>query len=86
MKKLTTFYLLLCITLGMQAKAVKTTKTLEINHTQALSDKTWEKSVWLSACDAPIVTGRVNDQTRAADGASWFVSTIKNHKKVVKAV
>ena len=86
MKKLTIFCLLLCIVLGMQAKDIKTTKTLEINHTQALSDKTWEKSVWLSACDAPIVTGRVNDQTRAADGASWFVSTIKNHKKVVKAV
>ena len=46
----------------------------------------WELSSWISAKDAQVVTGRVVDGTRAADGASWFVSNPRNSKKVKKAV
>lgn len=53
--------------------------------TEPLTDGAWDCSVWLSAVNAPIITGTVNDGTRAADGASWFVSAVKNEKKVVGA-
>ena len=46
----------------------------------------WELSSWISAKDAQVVTGRVVDGTRAADGASWFVSKPRNSKKVKRAV
>ena len=46
----------------------------------------WAGAVWISASDAQVVTGKVQDGTRAADGASWFVSTPRNAKKVTKAV
>ena len=42
---------------------------------------------WISVADAPVVTGTVtdNENNRAADGASWFLSTVKNEGRVVKA-
>ena len=52
----------------------------------ALPDVTWNESTWICVANAPEVTGRVNEDTRAADGANWFVSTITNDKKVVKAL
>lgn len=48
----------------------------------ALDDEAWTKSEWISVADAPVVTGVVNDGTRAADGASWFVSTLTNENEV----
>ncbi|MBQ8098728.1 MAG: family 78 glycoside hydrolase catalytic domain [Bacteroidaceae bacterium] len=55
--------------------------------TTALSDAAWASSKWISAVNAPVVTGKINGQNeRAADGASWFLTTVKNEKKVVKAV
>ena len=46
----------------------------------------WEGSCWISAADAPVVTGPVFDISgRAADGASWFVSTLKNKRRVKSA-
>ena len=54
--------------------------------TSALDNSVWENSQWISAADAPVVTGRVDDGARAADGSSWFVSTVVNPKKVMKAV
>ncbi len=50
----------------------------------ALDDSAWNQSLWISAADAPVVTVR-GDDDRAADGASWFVSTLKNEGKVVSA-
>ncbi len=47
-----------------------------------LDDEAWKNSEWISVVDAPVVTGIVNDGTRAADGASWFVSTLTNEGKV----
>ncbi|MBE6200148.1 MAG: glycosyl hydrolase family 18 [Rikenellaceae bacterium] len=49
----------------------------------ALDAKAWESSIWLSAVDAPVLKEWNHD--RAADGASWFVSTVKNEQKVTSA-
>jgi len=46
----------------------------------------WNESAWISAQDAQVVTGKVVDGTRAADGASWFVSNPRNAKKVKRAI
>ena len=51
--------------------------------TDALDASAWDASTWISAVNAPVVTERVGD--RAADGASWFLSTIKNEQKVTSA-
>ena len=53
----------------------------------ALDASAWESSQWISAVDAPVVTGKTGDMqnNRAADGSSWFVSTIKNEQKVASA-
>ena len=51
----------------------------------ALDAAAWESSIWISAANAPTTRGRADRILRAADGASWFVSTIKNEKKVVSA-
>ena len=53
--------------------------------TQALDPSVWNNSEWISVVDAPVVTGRADKVIRAADGASWFVSTIKNEKAVTSA-
>jgi alpha-L-rhamnosidase len=54
--------------------------------TRALPDEAWNESEWICVADAPEVTGRVDDHTRAADGANWFFTTICNNQKVVKAL
>ena len=52
----------------------------------ALDASTWNQSIWISAADAPVITGRINGENcRAADGASFFVTTMKNDKKVTSA-
>lgn len=52
----------------------------------ALDNSVWNSSEWISAADAPVVTGHITgDNERAADGASWFMATIKNPAKVVSA-
>ncbi len=48
--------------------------------TDALDAAAWEASQWISAADAPVITERNADL--AADGASWFVGTFTNAKKV----
>lgn len=53
--------------------------------TTTLGNTAWNQSQWISAADAKVVTGAVQDGTRAADGASWFVSTLRNEQKVVSA-
>ena len=54
--------------------------------TEPLPDSAWDVSEWISVVDAPVVTGKITGKNeRAADGASWFVSTVKNEKKVVSA-
>lgn len=53
--------------------------------TDALPSEAWEVSKWISVADAPVVTDIIKDGSRAADGSSWFLSTVKNGKKVASA-
>lgn len=53
--------------------------------TEALGDSAWVSSEWISVVDAPVVTDVIKDGMRAADGANWFVSTIRNESDVVSA-
>ncbi len=53
--------------------------------TDALDASAWEGSQWISVADAPVVTGKASEVFFAADGASWFLSTVRNDKKVVSA-
>ena len=54
---------------------------------EALDASAWESSHWISVVDAPVITGKTGDMqnNRAADGASWFVSVVKNEQQVVSA-
>ena len=51
----------------------------------ALDASAWEASRWISAVDAPVKAAD-DGSMRAADGASWFVATVKNDRKVASAV
>ena len=53
--------------------------------TSALDSSTWEKSKWISAADAPVVSGTVDGYRPSADGASWFVVRVLNEAPVVSA-
>jgi alpha-L-rhamnosidase len=81
MKSMRTFVSIASIFLALNVTAGDDAAKL----TTPLADKAWDCSVWLSVVDAPVVNGVVNDGTRAADGASWFVTDVKNVKKVVSA-
>ncbi len=50
---------------------------------EALDHSAWQCSKWISAADAPVVTEK--GAKRAADGASWFMTTITNQQAVVSA-
>lgn len=53
---------------------------------KALDNALWNQSEWISVANAPVVTGPISGTNeRAADGAGWFVSTVKNDKKVTSA-
>ncbi len=51
--------------------------------TAPLDESVWNESQWISVVDAPVVTGVGNK--RAADGANWFLSTVKNEQVVTSA-
>ena len=53
--------------------------------TESLPDDAWNVSRWISAADAPVVSGTVYGDTRSADGSSWFVSSVRNEGRVVSA-
>ena len=58
----------------------------EAVRTDALPDQAWDTSIWISAKDAQVVTGKIGKgNERAADGTSWFVLDVKNPQKVVSA-
>ena len=54
--------------------------------TEAPDAACWDASQWISAADAPVVTGKASEVKRSADGSSWFVATPVNEKKVQSAV
>lgn len=50
---------------------------------EALPNETWSNSEWISAVDAPVLTGKITGKNeRAADGASWFLTSVKNSAPV----
>ena len=51
--------------------------------TDALENEAWDASQWISVVDAPVAAG---DAYKSAPGANWFLSTVKNEKKVSRAV
>lgn len=56
--------------------------------TDPLDNSTWAQSQWISAVNAPVVDYELDwegPNSRAADGASWFYSSVKNDKPVVSA-
>ena len=58
--------------------------TVEVStRISALDDSAWRVSKWISVADAPVAAKDNNG--RAADGASWFLSTVENKQKVVSA-
>ena len=50
----------------------------------ALDNQAWDASEWISVVNCEVVRGR--DAYKSAPGASWFLSTVTNEKKVTKAV
>ncbi|MBQ6286883.1 MAG: family 78 glycoside hydrolase catalytic domain [Bacteroidales bacterium] len=73
---------MMCLAASCAAPAPEKTGVL----TDALDNSEWNESVWISAANAPVVTGRVGGgNLRAADGASWFVSYVKNDQSVASA-
>lgn len=61
-------------------------KTEAGKRAEALDNSAWEVSEWIAATDAPVNNEIIGGAAeRAADGASWFVSTVKNDKKIVDA-
>ena len=60
-------------------------KEAGVFRTEALDTSSWDASAWISAADAAVVEGTITGETRAADGASWFVSTVRNEKDVTSA-
>ena len=53
--------------------------------TAPLNAAVWNHSAWISVANAPVAKGRADKVIRAADGANWFVTTVKNEKAVTKA-
>ena len=64
---------------GCGAKSASEVGTL----IDALDNSAWEASKWISVVDAPIISDY--NIERAADGANWFVSTVKNEQRVTSA-
>ncbi len=82
MKRILSLALLLALTLN--ATAAKKSDAPVGKRAEALPS--WDGSVWISAADAPVVTTKVTAKDGlAADGASWFVTTVLNEKEVVSA-
>ena len=51
----------------------------------ALDQKLWKNSEWISAVDAPVADGATKKSNRAADGTSWFVREFTNKGEVKSA-
>lgn len=86
MKKKSAFTLVAGLTLLSTASCSLSKSPDKAERTDALDDSAWGHSTWISAADAPIVTGAITaDNERAADGSSWFMATLTNDKEVADA-
>lgn len=76
--------------LGIVCAALYACSTDQTNESgkrvSALDDVAWNHSEWISVANAPVITGEINGSNeRAADGAAWFVSVVKNEKEITSA-
>ena len=80
------FKIILIIALALASASQGKEKTVG-TRCEALDAGSWAASQWISAVDAPVVSGKVNskDNRRAADGASWFLTSLSNPGKVIQA-
>ncbi len=77
---------LVVVVMALAVMSCGTNNADNVKLTDALDNEAWNVSQWISAANAPVVTGPVIESNeRAADGAGWFVSTLKNELKVVVA-
>ena len=84
MKAKTSLISIVTITLvAMIAAGCGGKKDVAVSKVNALDASAWNQSEWISAVDAQVAVE--NDDDRSSDGASWFVSTLKNEGKVVNA-
>ncbi len=81
MKKLSIALTLAAIVVACTPKAVDSTVLPLV---PALDNQAWDASEWISVVNCEVVTG--DDVYKSAPGASWFLSTVTNEKKVSKAV
>ena len=74
---------------ALSAVSCSSSRELTFKLSDPLDPSAWESSQWISAVDAPVLTEKVvngdESNCRSADGASWFVSTVVNDKKVQSA-
>ena len=84
MKK--TFYLALLALVLAACQGTNTPSAGELKLAPSLENAAWEASEWISVVDAPVAKGPRLDNDKSAPGASWFLSTVTNGKKVKKAV
>ena len=85
---------IISLTAALAACAVVTmscgsSKEVSCKLSEPLDPSAWDCSQWISAANAPVLTGKVvnGDEItcRSADGASWFVASVANDKKVKSA-
>lgn len=62
------------------------TTSQQASLTDPLDNSAWNVSQWISVVDAPIAQGPDLENYKSAPGASWFLSTVDNGKKVTRAV
>lgn len=77
------YFLTILSSLMLVACCGETTVSSVGTRIDALGDAAWAESQWISAVNAPVVTEK--GAKRAADGASWFLSTVKNEQAVTSA-
>ncbi|MBQ3260559.1 MAG: family 78 glycoside hydrolase catalytic domain [Alistipes sp.] len=77
------YFLTILSSLMLVACCGETTVSSVGTRTDALDDAAWAESQWISVVNAPVVTEK--GAKRAADGASWFLSTVKNEQTVTSA-
>ena len=71
---------------GMLSASCSNAPVSNGHRVDALDNAVWETSEWISAADVQVVTQIVPDERwHAADGSSWFVSTVKNGRKITSA-
>ena len=78
---------LITVSLALLAAACCRPSSAVGTRADALDDSAWECSQWISVSDAPVVEGKIgtNRNNRAADGASWFLYSPCNSRRLVSA-